>query len=148
MLKIRIGYPPSEDERKMITGRQTAAPVDSLQPVIRAEEVCRIQERVLEVSVDSTLVDYLMEIVGATRHSSAIELGVSPRGAITFMKAAQARALAMGRDYCVPDDIKELAIPCLAHRIIPASRLETNGPRTEAADHIVREILNRIPVPV
>jgi MoxR-like ATPase len=148
MLKIRIGYPPGEDERRMITGQQITAPIESLQPVIRSEDVRTIQKSVLDVKVEPTLVNYLMEIVDATRHSSAIELGVSPRGAMTLYKAAQAYALVMGRDYCIPDDIKKLAMPCLSHRIIPAMTLETDGPRTEVAERAIIDILNRIAVPV
>lgn len=147
LLKIRMGYPPTEDEKKMITGQRVTAPVDGLQPVIKAEDVCAIQKLVLTVRMEKTLVDYLMEIVDATRHSPAIELGVSPRGAMTFFRASQARALVMGRDYCVPDDIKKLAIPCLSHRIIPVARLETDGPRMEVAERAISDILNRISVP-
>ncbi|RJP64073.1 MAG: MoxR family ATPase [Candidatus Abyssobacteria bacterium SURF_17] len=148
MLKIRIGYPPSEDEKKMITGRQLTPPVESLQPVIHADDVRVMQAMVTEVSVDSALVNYLMAIVEATRHAPAIELGVSPRGAMNFYRAAQANALVMGRDYCVPDDIKEMAVPCLSHRIIPATRLDVEGPRTEAAERAIAEILNQTPVPL
>jgi MoxR-like ATPase len=148
LLKVRIGYPPTEDEKSMITGQQITAPVESLQPVIHASDVCEIQKYVLDVTVDPALVDYLMRIVDATRHSPAIELGVSPRGAIALYKAAQAHALVMGRDYCIPDDIKELAIPCLSHRIIPATRLEADSPRTEIAERNISDILNRISIPV
>ena len=148
MLKIRMGYPPSDDEKNMVTGQQISPPVDSLEPVINAEDVRAIQNMVLDIKVEEALVNYLKAIVDATRDSQAIELGVSPRGAMTFYKAAQANALVMGRDYCVPDDIKELAIPCLSHRVIPAIRLEVDGPRTEVAERAITEILDRIPVPL
>jgi MoxR-like ATPase len=148
MLKIRMGYPPGEDERKMVTGQKITAPIDELQPVIHAKDVCVMQNMATEVAVESRLVDYLMEIVDATRHSPAIEFGVSPRGAMSFYRAAQAHAFVSGRDYCIPDDIKELAIPCLSHRIIPATRLEVDGPRTEIAERAVLEVINRIPVPL
>jgi len=148
MLKIRMGYPPAQDERNMVTGQRLTTPVDQLEPVVHAKDVCAMQNMVAEVRVESALVDYLMEIIDATRHSSAIEFGVSPRGAMSFYRAAQARAFVLGRDYCIPDDIKELAAPCLSHRIIPATRLEVDGPRTEAAERAITEIVNRIPVPL
>ncbi len=148
MLKVRMGYPPSEDEKNMITGQQLTAPVDNLAPVVPAEDICVMQNMVADVRVEGALVDYLMAIIEATRHSPSIELGVSPRGAMSFYRAAQANALVMGRDYCIPDDIKDLAIPCLSHRVIPATRLDVEGPRTEVAERAIAEILNRTPVPL
>ncbi len=148
MLKLRMGYPPSEDERKMITSQRTTQPVDELEPVVHAKDVSALQNMVSEVKVESVLVDYLMEIVAATRQSPAIEFGVSPRGAMSFYRAAQAHAFVMGRDYCVPDDVKDLAAPCLSHRIIPAARLEVDGSRTETAQRAIIEILDRVPVPL
>lgn len=148
MLKIKMGYPPSEDERNMITGQQLNAPVDSLEPVITAEDVRAMQNMVAEVSMDAALVDYLMAIIRATRNSQSIELGVSPRGAMSFYRAAQATAFVMGRDYCIPDDIKDLAIPCLSHRIIPATRLDMDDSRTEMAERAITDILNHIAVPL
>ncbi len=148
MLKIKMGYPPSEDERSMVTGQRLNAPVDSLEPVISAEDVCVMQNMVAEVSMEPALVDYLMAIVRATRTSQSIELGVSPRGAMNFYRAAQANAFVMGRDYCIPDDIKDLAIPCLSHRIIPATRLDMDDSRAEMAERAITEILNHITVPL
>jgi MoxR-like ATPase len=148
MLKIRMGYPPAADERKMVTGQKLAQPVDELQPVVHAKDICMIQNIVPEVRVEAELVDYLMDIIDATRHSPAIELGVSPRGAMSYYRAAQAHAFATGRDYCIPDDFKELAVYCLSHRIIPATRLELEGARTEVAERAIGEIMNRIPVPL
>lgn len=148
MLKIRMGYPPSEDEKNMVIGQQVTAPVESLEPVITTKDVCAMQNMVLDIRVEAVLVEYLMAIVDATRHSPGIELGVSPRGAMSFYRAAQANALVMGRDYCVPDDIKDLAISCLSHRIIPATRLDVEGVRTEVAERAIGDILNRIPVPL
>ncbi|UCD56330.1 MAG: MoxR family ATPase [Candidatus Hydrogenedentota bacterium] len=148
MLKIRMGYPPSKDERNMIIGQQTTPPVDNLEPVVHSEDVRVMQKMVADVKVEAALVDYLLAFVAASRFSPAIELGVSPRGAMSFYRAAQANALVMGRDYCIPDDIKGLAIPCLSHRIIPAARLEVEGPRTEMTEGAIADILNQIPVPL
>lgn len=148
MLKIRMGYPPSEDEKEMVTGQQVNSPIDSLEPVVDAKDVCAMQNMILEVKVEPALVEYLMSIVEATRHASAIELGVSPRGAMGYYKAAQANAFVNGRDYCTPDDIKDLAVPCLSHRIIPATGLDVESARTEIGERAISEILNRIPVPL
>ncbi len=132
----------------MVIGQQVTAPVDSLEPVISTKDVCAMQNMVLDIRVDAALVEYLMAIVDATRHSPGIELGVSPRGAMSLYRAAQANALVMGRDYCVPDDIKGLAIFCLSHRIIPTTRLDVEGVRTEVAEQAISGILDRIPVPL
>ncbi|GAB4334059.1 MAG: AAA family ATPase [Candidatus Abyssubacteria bacterium] len=148
MLKIRMGYPPSEDEKHMITGQRLAPPIDSLNPVVRADDVRAMQNMVAEVAVQDELVEYLMAIVNATRQSPSIELGVSPRGTMSFYRAAQAIAFVKGRDYCIPDDIKDLAVACLSHRIIPATRYDVDGPRTEVAERVIIEIVNQIPIPL
>ena len=148
MLKIRMGYPPPEDEKSMISGQQATARVSELAPVIDAKDVCAIQNITLEVKVEPALVDYIMAIVETTRDSESIELGVSPRGAMGFYRAVQANALVMGRDYCIPDDIKELAIPCLSHRIIPAATLDVESTRTETGERAITQILESIPVPL
>jgi MoxR-like ATPase len=148
MLKIRMGYPPSEDEKHMITGQRSSAPVDTLAPVVHSDDVRSMQNMVAEVVVQDELVEYLMAIVNATRQSPSIELGVSPRGAMSFYRAAQANAFVRGRDYCIPDDVKDLAVPCLSHRIIPATRYDVDGPRTEVAERAIIEIVNRIPIPL
>jgi MoxR-like ATPase len=148
MLKIRMGYPPTEDEKNMITGQQVASRVSELAPVIEAKDVSVMQNMTLEVKVEASLVDYMMAIVEATRNSPAIELGVSPRGAMSYYKTAQANAFVRGRDYCIPDDIKDLAIPCLSHRIIPAATHDIESTRTEIGERAIIEILDRIPVPL
>jgi MoxR-like ATPase len=148
MLKIRMGYPPAEDEKNMVTGQQVASRVSELVPVIEAKDVSVMQNMTLEVKMEPALVDYLMAIVEATRTFPSIELGVSPRGAMSYYKAAQANAFANGRDYCIPDDIKDLAIPCLSHRIIPAATHDIESTRTEIGERAIAEILDRIPVPL
>ncbi len=148
MLKIRMGYPPPEDEKNMITGQRTTPRVSELEPVIDAKDVSAIQNMALEVKMEPALVDYVMAIVETTRNSPSIELGVSPRGAMGFYRAAQANAFVRGRDYCIPDDIKELAIPCLSHRIIPAATLDVESTRTEVGERAIGEILASIPVPL
>ncbi len=107
-----------------------------------------MQNMALEVTVEPALVDYIMAIIKASRTSPSIELGVSPRGAMSFFRAAQANAFVDGRDYCIPDDVKKLAVPCLSHRIIPAASLDVDSTRTETGEHAIREIMEQIPVPL
>ncbi len=148
MLKIRMGYPPAEDEKNMMTNQQATPLVNELEPVVDAKDVCTMQNMALEVRVEPALVDYVMAIVEATRTSPSIELGVSPRGAMSFFRTAQANAFVKARDYCIPDDIKELAVPCLSHRIIPAAGLDVESTRLEIGERAISEILERIPVPL
>jgi len=148
LLKVKMGYPPAEDEKGMIVGQRVTPPVSELEPVVHSKDVCAMQNMTLEVKVEPALVDYLMAIVEATRNSPAVELGVSPRGAMSFYKAAQANAFVNARDYCIPDDIKDLAIPCLSHRIIPATSLDVESTRSEIGERAINEILERIPVPL
>jgi MoxR-like ATPase len=148
MLKIRMGYPPEEDEKNMMTGHQANPPLSGLEPVVHAKDVCAMQNMALEVTVEPALVDYIMAIIKASRTSPSIELGVSPRGAMSFFRAAQASAFVDGRDYCIPDDVKKLAVPCLSHRIIPAASLDVDSTRTETGEHAIREIMEQIPVPL
>jgi MoxR-like ATPase len=148
MLKIRMGYPPAEDEKNMVTGQQVASRVSELASVIDAKDVSVMQNMTLEIKVEETLVEYLLAIVEATRNTPAIELGVSPRGAMSYYRTAQANAFVRGRDYCIPDDIKDLAIPCLSHRIIPAATHDIESTRTEVGERAINEILERIPVPL
>lgn len=145
LLRIRIGYPQESDEKRILQGEPSL--VEELGPVISSEEVLGLQQQVEKVRVDGDLVDYIMSIVQATRRSDALALGVSPRGSLALYRAAQALALLDGRHYCVPDDVKFLAIPALAHRIIAVSRWKLGEGRTGDEEEILRGILEEIPVP-
>jgi MoxR-like ATPase len=108
--------------------------------------VLELQDAVERIRVDESILDYLMAIVAATRASPLLALGVSPRGSLALLRAGQAHALADGREYLVPDDIKALAVPALAHRVIVKARAEASGDGgTDAA--IIRGIVQEIPVP-
>jgi len=145
LIRISIGYPSQEDEREILMQRQTEDPLDRLTPAMSAEDVLGLQARARAVRIDDALLDYLLKIVDGTRQSDRIELGASPRASIFLMRAAQACALLDGREYCLPDDIKRMASPVLAHRLILA-RGQTGG--DEAVTAALLEVLDAVPVPL
>ncbi len=146
LLRIRIGYPDESHERLILRGAG-AAVLDRLQPVLSGETVQDLQAQMETVKVEESLLGYVMAIVQATRSHAALALGVSPRGSLALARAAQALALTEGRSYCVPDDIKQLAVPALAHRVIPRARWEAAGERHGDAEAAIREILQEVSVP-
>lgn len=148
MLRLQMGYPNLEDERKILRDRVEANPIDRLEPVLSRTDVLELQARVTAVIVDEALVDYLLQIVDATRKSEHLELGVSPRGALALFRSAQALALVEGRDFCIADDIKRLVIPCFAHRIISSSRSAALRNRGRDAENVLSDILQKISVPI
>ncbi len=143
-VKIRIGYPASKDEKRLFADHRVIEPLDALEPVIASQDVMEIQEAVRAVKVDDSLVDYAMEIVRRSREHDDLAVGVSPRGFLALLRGAQALAVVSRRDYCLPDDIKGLAIPILSHRIITTRRQE--GIQRDA--EIIDEIVSGAEVPV
>ena len=148
MLRLRIGYPDSEDEKMILRDRMRAEPLDSLMPVMSGDDVAQLQNSVARVSVKDELVDYLMRIVAATRETEMLDLGVSPRGSLALFRAAQALALTEERYYCVPDDIKRLVVPICAHRVVVSSRFSSSLRRGEEAEAVLHEILKSVSVPI
>ncbi len=146
MLRIKMGYPARSEERRILTMHRGGSPVELLKPVITADDVLAMQQKVREVRVDDSVADYLLEIVRATRESDDLRVGVSTRGALTLYRAAQGLAYISGRDFVVPDDIKALISSVLAHRIVGKSFL--NAGEFGAAEAILRDIVDRIVVPV
>jgi MoxR-like ATPase len=141
-----MGYPIRSEERNILTSHRRGEPVEMLQPVLTAKEIIALQRRVREVRVDDAIADYLLDIVHATRESEDLHVGVSTRGALTLYRAAQSLALVSGRDYVIPDDIKTLAIPVFAHRVVGKSFLQAG--EFGAAEAIVRDVVDRQRVPV
>jgi len=127
LLRIRIGYPAALDEKTILRGAAARGP-DAIAPTIAVEEVLALQQEVERVRVEESVLDYVMAIVAATRTSALLALGVSPRGSLALLRAAQAHALADGRDYLVPDDVKGLAVQALAHRVMLKTRNELGSP--------------------
>src|SRR3984893_2879618 len=134
MLRLRIGYPEPADEQRILRDLDDSDPLTKLKPVMTSHEVTELQQAVAAVSVDDSLVGYLMRIVAATRHSEMLDLGVSPRATLSLFRAAQALALCEERSYCIPDDIKRLVVPVFAHRIVVSSRLSSSLRRSEEAE--------------
>jgi MoxR-like ATPase len=148
MLRLQMGYPSVDDERQILRDRAETNPIDAVRPVLSQADVLNFQGRVAAVRVDEALVDYLLQIVDATRKSDLLELGVSPRGALALFRSAQALALVEGRDYCIADDIKRLVLPCFAHRVLSNSRTASLRNRNRDAENAIMEILQKTVVPV
>lgn len=144
LMRISLGYPDREAERQVVT--DTPLP-QQLKPIIKAEEVVEIQARTAQVRVEATLVDYILDIVAATRGYPAISLGGSPRAAKSLYHAAQAFAFLEGYDYVLPRHIKELAVPVLAHRLLLAG-VESGPARSRRAEEILRALLEEVTVPL
>jgi MoxR-like ATPase len=142
LLRIRIGYPGADDEKAILRGGRAAA-AETLGPVVETADVLGLQEDVERVRAEDSVLDYLMALVTATRTSPQLRLGVSPRGALALLRAARARALIDGRDFVVPDDVKSLAVPALAHRVLPRGAA---GPETDA-EAVVTALVADLPVP-
>ena len=149
LLRLRMGYPAASDERRVVTAAQLEDPVEQIQPVVVHADVASIQAACARVRVEDALLDYAQRVVAATRESPFLALGVSPRGFQGWYRAAKARALVAGREYAVPDDFKETAIPALAHRLVLAggSAGEPLGRAREEAERVMNELLERIAVP-
>ena len=146
MLRLKMGYPARSEERRILTMHRDGAPVEQLRPVISADQIRNIQRMVREVRVEESVADYLLGIVRATRECDDLRVGVSTRGALTIYRAAQGLAFLLGRDFVVPDDIKALVGPVLAHRIVGKSFLQAG--EFSAAEAILRDLVEQIPVPV
>jgi MoxR-like ATPase len=147
LMRIRIGYPDAAEEKKILERQQALHPADELQPALSVQDVQELQSQVEKVRLDDSLMEYLLAIVAATRRSELLALGVSTRGAMALHKAAKALALVRGRDYCLPDDIKELAPAVLSHRVMLAAGQGGRG-RFEEARQIVRDLVESVPVPL
>lgn len=145
MICTDIGYPDREFERRVLTERQNGEPVDQIRSILSGEDLRRLRSQVRDVAVEESLNDYLLDIVSATRTHEELHLGVSTRGALTLFRAVQAAAFLEGRNYAVPDDVKALAEPVLAHRVVSRG-LFREGHRDQTRQ-IIRQIVNETRVP-
>ncbi len=149
LMRLTIGYPDRDAERRILMESvQVEEMIDRIEPVLGADQVLHLQERVEEVHVDSSLVDYLMTLVRKTRDDDRLQIGVSPRGAISLFRASRAYAMVDGRDYLAPDDVERLVIPCLAHRLLPRGVTSATADAHEEAARILDDIRGEVPVPV
>ncbi len=145
MLRIKVGYPQRGDEMQMLADHRQGEPIDELEQVLTPNDVLALQAAVRGVHMDDALAAYVLDLVDATRRSSELHVGASPRGSIYLYRAAQALALVERRDYVTPDDIKRLASPVLAHRVIGKSFLQDGEPGH--AESVIDALVNQIPVP-
>jgi MoxR-like ATPase len=148
LLRIRIDYPSPEDERRILL--ESVRPEDALarlEPVLSVAEIRALQEAVDRVHLSAELADYIVAVARETRRSPHLALGVSPRGQLAWRNAARAAALAEGRDYVLPDDLKSLAGPVLAHRIVPSSPVEALTRSRSDVERVLADIIDRLPAP-
>lgn len=145
LLCTSIGYPDRSIEREVLTAHRNGEAVDSLQPVLSVEELLQIRQAAREVAVEESINDYILDLATATRNHGELELGVSTRGVITLYRAVQSFALLNGRTYVIPDDVKSLAVPVLAHRVVCRSMLR-EGQRNRAIQ-IIEQVLGQVAVP-
>jgi MoxR-like ATPase len=145
LIRLSLGYPSLEEEAKMLQRLQRVHPIDELTPVATAAEVLACQEAVREVFVDDKVRRYLLEVVHASREHDDVQLGGSPRASLALFRTAQALAAISGRNFVLPDDVKRMALPVLAHRLIlrPESRLRKVTPAS-----VINEILTEVSVPL
>lgn len=148
LMRVRIGYPAPEEEKKVLDRPQSLHPAHEIQAVLGIQDMLDLQDQVEKVRLEESLMDYLLSIVLATRRSELLALGVSTRGALALCRAAKALALVRHRDYCLPDDIKELAPVIISHRVM-LNRSQGIRPRSfDQTEQIIRDILESLPVPV
>ena len=145
LLRVRVGYPSEEEEQAILHRFKHDEPLETLQPILSAEQVLALQRAIRQVGWQPEVERYLLAIVRATRGHPAVTLGVSPRGTLALYRAYEAYAAMQGRDYVQPDDVKRLAPSVLAHRLLTTTRARLRG---SAAEAIIAEIVASVPVPV
>ncbi len=147
LLRLRIGYPDTASEREILRNHERQF-ADSPASGLIAEDVLQLQEAVQRVGVEESVVDYMLAIVERTRNHESLTLGVSPRGSQALFRAVQAIALLEGRDYAIPDDVKRLAAPVFAHRVVINTRTTLVQRRADMGERIIEEILSQVEVPL
>lgn len=145
LMRLRLDYPTHSEERLILQRFKEEQPLQTLTPVLNADQLQELQQMIRFVRVDGSIENYIVDLVHATRNHNGIELGVSPRGTLALYRAAQASAAIRGRAYVIPDDVKGMARPVLAHRMIAASQARMHGHDMEK---IVEDVLRSVTVPV
>jgi MoxR-like ATPase len=147
LMRLRIGYPNSASEREILRNFELGT-ADGVRPVLSGDDIIRLQASVQRVTVEESLVDYMLAIVEKTRAHESLTLGVSPRGSQALFRAVQALALLEGRDYAIPDDVKRLAAPVFGHRVLVNTRTALAQRRSDLGDRVIEEILSLTDVPL
>ena len=147
MMRVHIGYPPSSVEQRLLLNPSVDR-VARVPQVLDPQELVLLQRNVDRTKLDPSLATYLHAVVSATRTSSAIAIGASPRAGMNLARAARARAKLRGRDFCIADDIHDLAVPVLAHRVRLSAQADGYVPSYEEAEATIRDLVGRVPVPL
>ncbi len=145
LFRISVGYPDRQSERTLLAAHRYGQPVEQLEPVLDCNQVLELQRAVRDVHVEPAIEEYILDIVDATRTCPDLHVGVSVRGTLALYRASQALAFVEGRDYVVPDDVKSLAVPVLAHRVIPRGYLQ--GGQRAAVEALIARLVEQVPVP-
>ena len=145
LLRLKLGYPDEDGEDEILQRFESSSPMEDLEPVIEAEELLRLTTALGQLHVDPSVRRYAVRIVRATREDGAFELGASPRASLSLFRTARAHAAINGRDYVLPDDVKAMAPHVLPHRLILSTQARLRG---REAGELLRDILERVPVPV
>ena len=143
-VRLTLGYPDHESEMEVLASQREHHPLDDLGNVLCCEQLLQMQHHVRQVRVDKAIVDYIVRLVQHTRADVRLKLGLSPRGSLALYRQAQAMAALAGRDYVIPEDVRNLAVPVLAHRIVLDTKSKYGGVRNE---QVIEESLAKIPVP-
>jgi MoxR-like ATPase len=146
LMRLRIGYPDASSEREIL--RNTERKTLDVTTALVAEDVVQLQDAVQRVTVEEAIVDYMLAIIERTRNHDSLALGVSPRGSQALYRAVQGLALVEGREYAIPDDVKRLAAPLFAHRVVINTRTTLAPRRIDTGERIIEEILNQVEVPL
>jgi MoxR-like ATPase len=145
LMRLSLGYPDYADEDAMMQMQQLAHPIESLQQAVEGNDLPRLQRQVRQVHVEESVRSYILNLVHATRDHSALALGASPRGSLALFHTAQAQAALSGRDFVIPDDVKRVAVACLAHRMVIEPESALSGETTAG---VLQELLKQIEVPL
>jgi MoxR-like ATPase len=147
LMRLRIGYPDAASEREILRNGSATLPPTAASHLL-AEDIWQLQESVHRVAVEEALVDYMLAIVERTRNHEFLTLGVSPRGSQALYRAVQALAMVEGREYAIPDDVKRLATPVFAHRVVINTRTTLVQRRADMGERVIEEILSQVDVPL
>jgi len=145
LIRLALGYPAADVEVDILKSHARTHPLDGIAPVLALEQVRRVQQEVSDIHVDNNILEYIVEIIHATRHDNRLELGISTRGSLMLSRAAQARAYFVGRAFVIPDDVLWLIPHVLPHRVILTSKMRYDG---ATARQIIGDIVSRVKVPV
>lgn len=148
LMRVRMGYPSPEDEKRILTGKNPAEAATALAPVLTPSDVQALQAAVERVRVADPVAEHVVALVNRTRADDRFQLGISPRGSLALMRAAQALALVRGLDYVTPDEIKAVAIPVFAHRLVLSGKVSPRGTDVTLAETLLAELLESVPVPL